>query len=130
MTLERILSVVLFPAPFGPISPIVSPRRTSKLTSRSAQNSSRGTLAPRTMRRASVAASSRSEKYQPWCNRYFFDTRSKRITTSLIGQITSAKVRSARLNKRYPAVSSTTATPTLTPRDSRSGASRCKITRR
>ena len=46
VTFERIFSRVLLPAPLWPMIPNVSPRSTSKLTSRSAQNSRVGGRRP------------------------------------------------------------------------------------
>src|SRR5262245_17877477 len=84
VTRERILRIVLLPAPFGPISPTVSPRRISKLTSLRAQNSRVSPDSRRKALRARRASSSRRETYQPLCRRYFFDTRSNRIATSFM----------------------------------------------
>src|SRR5262249_26364959 len=84
VTRERILRIVLLPAPFGPISPTVSPRRISKLTSLRAQNSWVSPESRRKALRASRASSSRREMYQPWRSRYFFDTRSNRMAISFM----------------------------------------------
>ena len=66
VTRERILSSVLFPAPLAPTSPSISPRSSEKLTSLSAQNSSRGSTRRPSSRAVSRPTSSLIEvTYQP-----------------------------------------------------------------
>src|SRR5882672_9965084 len=66
VTRESTFSSVLFPAPFLPISPRLSPRFSEKVTSRSAQNSSRGGTARPRRREVRRPTSSLIEvTYQP-----------------------------------------------------------------
>src|SRR5712691_6695562 len=75
VTRDRIFRSVLFPAPFIPINPSTSPRLTAKLTSRRAQNSSRGWTARPRRRAARRPTSSLIEvTYQPWRSRYCLET--------------------------------------------------------
>ena len=59
---ERIFRSVDFPAPFRPISPMMSPCSISKLTSRSAQNSSLRVCPPEPLDRRRGAAASGSRR--------------------------------------------------------------------
>ena len=61
----RILSIVLFPAPFRPMMPTVSPARISNETSFRAQKSRLARSCCRLRSEASSEMSSRSERYRP-----------------------------------------------------------------
>src|SRR5712691_438281 len=83
VTRERIFRSVLFPAPFIPINPSTSPRLTEQLTSRRAQNSSRGWTARPRRRAARRPTSSLIEvTYQPWRSRYRLETPERVMAVS------------------------------------------------
>src|ERR671919_82765 len=88
--LETIFSSVLLPAPLRPISPTISPRATSKLTSLRAWNKLRSSRGPREPWNgaASIAMSvSRRVRYRGACRgsrRYVLVTPSARIAISLM----------------------------------------------
>ena len=87
---ERIFSSVLFPAPFRPMIPTTSPRRTSKDTSRRAQIEVSGVpFRKLRMRRMGAPSApiiaSRRVRCRTWLApiRYTFDKPSTRIATSV-----------------------------------------------
>ena len=59
-------SVVVLPAPSGPIRPNISPRRTSKLTSEAARTLPKRRVRPRALTSGSVTAARRRAKGARW----------------------------------------------------------------
>src|SRR3990172_6685863 len=95
VTLARIFKRVLFPAPFMPMSPSTSPRFNEKVTSRSAQNSSRGsTLWPRRRAVRRPTSSLSDVTYQPRRSRYRLETpESSMVVSDMVARVLSDHVR-------------------------------------
>src|SRR5713101_136279 len=88
VTRDRIFRRVLLPAPFIPISPNTSPRLSEKLTSRRAQNSSRGWTVRPSRRAVRRPTSSLIEvTCQPWRSLYRLETPERWMALSDIGTL-------------------------------------------